>query len=115
MTQFINFHKLCGKDDYFNSFILQCNDLIQLIHSNKKFTKKEVIFINNILKTITHKYHIINDSEKKYSLIKMTKSELKLYFHFNIENISIISFNYIDCLISLDNHLTYLLQNYRMR
>lgn len=111
MTQFINFHKLCGKDDYFNSFILQCDDLTQLIHSNKRFTKKEIIFINNILKTITRKYHMSNNDQRKNSLIKMTKSELKLYFHVDDENISMISFNFIDCLISLDHHLTYLLQD----
>mgnify|MGYP006982256152 CR=1 FL=1 len=110
MTNFINFKKLYNNDQIFNIFITQCDDITQSIHSIKKFNEKEIIFINNITKDITNKYNIVNNIKLKHSLINSIISELKLYFNINEYNFNDFSFDFIDCLISLNNNLKYLVE-----
>lgn len=111
MIKFIDFNKLYGIDKNFDLFISQCNDLTHFIKINQKIKEKEIIFINNIIKDITNKYQICKNSKLKYSLMKMVNSELKLYYYTDIKDIYDMNFNFNECLINLDNHLTYLLQD----
>lgn len=41
----------------------------------------------------------------------MVNSELKLYYYTDIKNIYDMNFNFIECLINLDNKLKYLIRN----
>ena len=111
MTKFIDFTKLYGIDKYFDLFISQCEDLVHFIKINGKINEKKIKFINNIIKNITNNYQICKNSKLKYSLMKMVNSELKLYYYTDIKNIYDMNFNFIECLINLDNKLKYLIRN----
>lgn len=110
MIKFINFKTLMSKDDNLNLFLLHCECLLKLIKSKKKFTNEEILFINNTINNIFNNYNNIDKNVKlKVSCIKSTNDELKLYYYVDLKFVDDMSFNFIECLINLDNKLQYLI------
>lgn len=112
MIKFINFKTLMSKDDNLNLFLLHCECLLKLIKSKKKFTNEEILFINNTINNIFNNYNKIDKHTKlKISCIQSTNAELNLYYYVDLKFVNDISFDFIECLINLDNKLQYLIRN----